>query len=314
MRGVQSFCVFVWTLVALEAGGLLLAGCEAKDSRLEAKGVAQVREVRPAPLGVRVSMEELHASGGVPPGWKFSPPPGDREAGRKAFADLGCYKCHRIAGESFPAHGDGGKYAGPDLTGMGSHHPPGYFAEAIVNPNAVLVEGPGYLDENGASRMPMYPDMTLQQLADLVEYLASLKEPEASAGTTSGHEHHSEAEHAAHHGHRNSGGGIPDLSRLTYFAQAYEVDDGRLDEFYQWFDERRFRDIPGLVRIDTYASRERREGKHTILVLFGFEHDGAMESFRKSRAAMPSPTFVRPVEHFLFESPPLYRAVQMSHP
>jgi hypothetical protein len=35
---------------------------------------------------------------------------------------------------------------------MGDHHPPAYVAEAILDPNAVLVDGPGYVGEDGFSR------------------------------------------------------------------------------------------------------------------------------------------------------------------
>ncbi|MCX8071604.1 MAG: c-type cytochrome [Candidatus Binatia bacterium] len=254
-------------------------------------------------------MEQLHAWGGTPPGWKFSPAPGDPAAGRKTFVEFGCYKCHKIAGEDFPPGGDSSYFVGPELTGMGSHHPPGYFAEAIVNPNAILVEGPGYLDENGHSRMPEYPDMTLEQLADLVAYLTSLKESNNDASASS--HHGAGAQHHEHH-HQARGKSAVDRDNLSYFAQAFEVEDERLEEFYRWFDEQRFNEIPGLERIETYASRERREGRHVVLVLFGFEHDGALESFRSLRSRFPLGSFPRPTDHCLLETPPVYRAVQMS--
>jgi hypothetical protein len=41
---------------------------------------------------------------------------------------------------------------------MGEHHPAGYLAEAILNPNAVIVEGPGYTGPDGRSIMPDYRD------------------------------------------------------------------------------------------------------------------------------------------------------------
>ena len=84
-----------------------------------------------------MTMAELHASGGIPPGWIFSPPPGDAERGREVFARLGCAACHRV--------GDGPSSAstgvGPDLTDAGEHHPPGYLLESVINPNAVIVGG-----------------------------------------------------------------------------------------------------------------------------------------------------------------------------
>ena len=73
---------------------------------------------------------------------------------------------------------------GPDLTRMGAMHPPEYFAESIINPNAVLTEGPGYVGEDGRSKMPSYSEiLTIEQLIDLVAYLKSLaREPTTPHG------------------------------------------------------------------------------------------------------------------------------------
>ena len=120
---------------------------------------------------MRTTMEALHASGGVPPGWLFTPPAGDAARGRRVFGRLQCYACHAIAGESFPPPTG----AGPELTGMGEHHPAGYLAESILNPNAVIVEGPGYSGPDGRSTMPDYRDaLSVADLIDLVAYLRSL--------------------------------------------------------------------------------------------------------------------------------------------
>jgi cbb3-type cytochrome oxidase cytochrome c subunit len=97
-------------------------------------------------------MEQLHSLGGVPRGWRFTVPPGDPAAGRKVFVGLECFKCHSVKGESFP--GAPAKHAGevgPDLAGMGDHHPAEYFAESILNPNKILVEAPGYIGPDGSS-------------------------------------------------------------------------------------------------------------------------------------------------------------------
>ncbi|HXU90803.1 MAG TPA: c-type cytochrome, partial [Methylomirabilota bacterium] len=68
---------------------------------------------------------------------------------------------------------------GPDMTGMGSHHPAEYFAELIMNPNRVIVDGNGYVGADGLSKMPSYADtITVKQLMDLVAYLRSLKADE----------------------------------------------------------------------------------------------------------------------------------------
>jgi hypothetical protein len=119
----------------------------------------------------RVTMAELHASGGIPPGWLFSPPLGDALRGREVFARLGCAACHRVGGGS-PAASSG---VGPDLTDAGEHHPAGYLLESVINPNAVIVEGPGYTGADGRSIMPSYADrLTVQELLDLVAYLRTL--------------------------------------------------------------------------------------------------------------------------------------------
>ena len=116
-------------------------------------------------------MEALHAAGGVPPGWRFALPAGDAQAGRKVFVDFKCYACHAVKGEQFPGESSP---AGPELTGMGGHHPAEYLAESIVNPSAVIVDAPGYASGDGRSIMPASPDMTIGQLVDLVAYLRSL--------------------------------------------------------------------------------------------------------------------------------------------
>ena len=119
----------------------------------------------------RVTMAELHASGGIPPGWLFSPPPGDAERGREVFARLGCPACHRV-GAGAPSASTG---VGPDLTDAGEHHPAGYLLESVINPNAVIVEGPGYTAADGRSIMPSYADrLTVPELLDLVAYLRTL--------------------------------------------------------------------------------------------------------------------------------------------
>src|SRR6266511_2865131 len=70
----------------------------------------------------------------APQGWKFALPAGDPAKGRQLFADLECYKCHAIQGESFPPGGGDAKNVGPELTGMGGMHPAEYFAESILSP------------------------------------------------------------------------------------------------------------------------------------------------------------------------------------
>src|SRR2546425_2181169 len=130
----------------------------------------------------KVTMEELHQTGGVPRGWKFALPVGDPAKGRQVFAELECSKCHAIQGESFPKTGGDAKNVGPELTGMGGQHPAEYFAESILSPNAVILDGPGYTGPDGKSIMPTYADsLSVTQLVDLVAFLKSL--------TAGGHAH-----------------------------------------------------------------------------------------------------------------------------
>lgn len=129
-----------------------------------------------APPPLRATMEELHAHGGVPRGWKFLMPPGDPAAGRKVFVTLECFACHEVKGEDFPKEAKTAHGPGPALTGMGGRHPAEYFAESILNPNRVIVKGAGFTGPDGLSKMPSYTDvMTLQQLIDVVAYLKSLR-------------------------------------------------------------------------------------------------------------------------------------------
>lgn len=150
----------------------------------------------------RVTMQELHEMGGVPQGWKFTLPGGDAARGREVFANLECYKCHAIKGESFPAAGGDAKNVGPELTGMGGHHPAEYFAESILSPNAVILTGPGYTGPDGRSIMPSFADsISVTQLVDLVAYLKSL---------TGGNEHD------RHAGNSREGLAGPYRVRLVY--------------------------------------------------------------------------------------------------
>jgi len=132
----------------------------------------------PADAGSRkITTEELHQSGGVPRGWKFALPSGDPAKGRELFAELECFKCHAIQGESFPqgTAAPDAKNVGPALTGMGGLHPAEYFAESILSPNAVIIDGPGFTGPDGKSIMPSYADsLSVVQLVDLVAFLKSL--------------------------------------------------------------------------------------------------------------------------------------------
>jgi Cytochrome c/Fe2+ transport protein len=124
---------------------------------------------------VRITMEELHRHGGVPPGWRFTLPSGEPKEGREVFVKLECFKCHEVKGDQFPSVARQSTDVGPDLTGMGRHHPSEYFAESVLNPNAVIVTGPGYTGPDALSIMPDYQEsLTASELVDLVAYLKGL--------------------------------------------------------------------------------------------------------------------------------------------
>ena len=62
------------------------------------------------------------------------------------------------------------------MTGM---HQVEFFAESIINPNAVIEpedEQKGYLGDDGRSKVPDYNDvLTVKQVSDLASCLASLR-------------------------------------------------------------------------------------------------------------------------------------------
>lgn len=183
--------------VAVLAGATLLAGPHVRPARAQhsrdhgaaGAGATPSKTAESAKHGVRISTEELHRGGGVPPGWRFSWPDGDAKKGREAFAKLECYQCHEVRGESFPPVVQDPARRGPALAGMGGHHPAEYFAESIINPNAVVVTGPGHTGADGLSIMPDFRDsLTLAETIDLVAYIRSLTggdgHPRHRAGTT----------------------------------------------------------------------------------------------------------------------------------
>jgi mono/diheme cytochrome c family protein len=182
---VRSACVLVLTgLFGLTASAAGQSHMPHMD-----KGTAPTASTRRPPAAlpdtVRITMDALHAAGGVPRGWTFLMPRGDAADGRKVCVAMECFACHAVGGEDFPRDAKTPSGAGPELTGMGSHHPAEYFAESILSPNRVIVLGPGFTGSDGLSKMPSYADtMTLKQLTDLVAYLKSLTAAEMD------HAHH----------------------------------------------------------------------------------------------------------------------------
>lgn len=123
---------------------------------------------------VRAQQMPGHGEHGTPKDWKFTWPKGDPARGREVFVKLECYACHEVKGEKFPAPSEPGKI-GPELSQMGPLHDPEYFAEALINPSAVIEPGKGYAAADGSSKMPSFNDSaTVQEVVDLVAFLRSL--------------------------------------------------------------------------------------------------------------------------------------------
>lgn len=160
---------------ALAAGAAFFQVRWAGAQQPHGQAVPAAEETAP----IRMTMEELHRQGGVPKGWRFLLPKGDAPAGREVYVKMECYACHVIKGEKFPASSSREPGKGPELTGLGGAHPAEYFFEALLNPNRVIIQGPGYTDKQGLSTMPSYNDvMTLEEAVNLVAYLKSLTAPE----------------------------------------------------------------------------------------------------------------------------------------
>jgi Cu/Ag efflux protein CusF/cytochrome c553 len=105
-----------------------------------------------------------------PKDWRFNMPKGDPAKGRAVFEKFECYYCHEVRGENFPLPTE---YA-PELSQMGPAHPVEFFAESIINPNAVVPKS--YRQSDGTSPMTNFaPKMTVQELIDVSAYVASLK-------------------------------------------------------------------------------------------------------------------------------------------
>jgi hypothetical protein len=193
---------------------------------------------------------------------------------------------------------------------MGAHHPPGYFVEAILNPNAIVVDGAGYTGSNGLSVMPAYPDMPLVDLTDLVAYLSSL---------TTGHNHAmmmAAQQAAAVPTNLRERPAPPPQAGAIHIVMRYDLLPGALDEFERWFGERGRREffaIDGLTAIDTYVVG----GVGGALVsIFTFRDQQAAEAFLASPAATSLggkwDSFIGPHGHVLSRLPPVYPVETLS--
>ena len=292
----------------------LLASCAGSDKGPPASATIP----RTSPSSVRITMDALHQLGGVPTGWQLTMLPGDVQAGRRTFEELGCPSCHKVSGEPFADKAQSGP--GPELTGMGSHHPPAYFLEAILNPDAVLVDGRGWVSEQGRSTMPAYPDLTVTQLEDLVAYLSSLTSGDPHAGhrmpgmaTGAG-----PAPAAENPADRPT---PPETAARAFFAQSYDVVPGKVQEFQDWFRReggRRFLGIDGLVSVETFVDTTRPA--QVVTSVWGFRDDAALRAFVNANdpatvaVGTEFDAFVGPHDHKEFMTRPIYRAPELSAP
>ena len=102
-------------------------------------------------------------------------PKGDSRKGRAVFEKFECYYCHEVRGEEFPYPVE----SGPELSHMGPMHPVEFFAQSIMNPNAVVANK--YREADGSSPMTNFAEkMTVQELIDVSAYVASLRPKGAS--------------------------------------------------------------------------------------------------------------------------------------
>lgn len=147
-----------------------------------ASALAQMQH--PTPRPAPPSPPAAHDTHGTPAAWKFTWPQGDPARGREVFTKLECYACHEVKGQTFPAPTEPGK-VGPELSVMGPLHEAAYFAEAIVNPSAVIEPNKGYAAPDGSSKMPSFNDsVTVQEVVDLVAFLRALAPPSGAPPKT----------------------------------------------------------------------------------------------------------------------------------
>jgi Cytochrome c len=114
-----------------------------------------------------------------PQGWRFTMPNGDPVRGKAVFEKFECSYCHEVRGEfSNPVE------SAPELRQMGPLHPVEFFAESIINPNAVVPKN--YRDADGKSPMSDFTEkMTVREFIDVSAYIASLR-PKGSPKTVAG--------------------------------------------------------------------------------------------------------------------------------
>lgn len=127
------------------------------------------------PLSAKVKAPETHH----PRGWRFTMPKGDAAKGRAVFEKFECYECHEVRGEKFPYPIE----SAPELSQMGPLHPVEYFAESVIDPDAVIPRR--FRNSQGKSPMTDFTDkMTVRELIDVSAYIASLS-PKGAPKTVS---------------------------------------------------------------------------------------------------------------------------------
>jgi hypothetical protein len=297
--------------VSIAVVAMSLAACAVASRHPEGSAAARRRS---AP-GTRITMAALHQQGGVPLGWQPSVPPGDAAAGRADFERLGCPACHRVAGESFA--NDVPTPRGPELTGMGSHHPAAYFAEAIIDPDAVVIDEAGYVGEDGRSIMPTYDDMTLGELADVVAYLGSLRDGAAPSCHSGGASTISGALQVTTVRMRDRPAPTTASKARVFFSQSYDVLPEKLPELERWFateGRAAFADAQGLVSLETYVDAAKPSG--ALTTIFGFRDEAALRTFVADPAMAEAwkrfDALVGPHGHVASDRPLVYRAPALS--
>lgn len=161
---VQVFLAVFWVVVSL-----FISPCPSFATKHVAKG-------SPTKSTVATHAAENHHS----KGWRFTMPKGDPDKGRAVFQKFECYYCHEVRGEGFPPPVE----SAPELSQMGPMHPAEFFAESIMNPNAVVPKS--YREPDGKSPMTNFTEkMTVQELIDVSAYVASLR-PKGAPKTVSG--------------------------------------------------------------------------------------------------------------------------------
>ena len=122
-----------WAAVGVLARRARAAARSRRPSTSTAHRPPSRRRSRAGPK--RVTMEELHRGGGVPPGWRFSWPAGDAAQGPRGVRQARVLPVSRGEGRDVPRR-DAGSHAPRPRAGRHGRHtiPAEYFAESIINP------------------------------------------------------------------------------------------------------------------------------------------------------------------------------------